>query len=167
MQILYEKGQLKDLDEIYQLFQLAIVEMDQQQIPQWDSIYPNREVLKEDIINQELYVGKEEDKIVVVYVINMEADEQYRNGAWKKTKVPYRILHRVCVHPHYQNCGIGAATLSHIHEQMKKEQIEAIRLDAFSKNPYALKMYERAGYETVGIANFRKGQFYLMEKVLL
>ena len=43
----------------------------------------------------------------------------------------------------------------------------AIRLDAFSKNPFALKMYIALGYTVVGEARWRKGLFYLMEKVLI
>jgi ribosomal protein S18 acetylase RimI-like enzyme len=52
----------------------------------------------------------------------------------------------------------------HIENKVKNMGIEAIRLDAFTLNPYAVKMYIKLGFEKVGIANFRKGKFYLMEK---
>jgi ribosomal protein S18 acetylase RimI-like enzyme len=42
--------------------------------------------------------------------------------------------------------------------------IDTIRLDVFTLNPYALKMYEKSGYIKVGFAHWRKGEFYLMEK---
>ncbi|MBD5427537.1 MAG: hypothetical protein HDR38_08340 [Treponema sp.] len=42
--------------------------------------------------------------------------------------------------------------------------IHTIRLDAFSENPYALRLYEHMGYVKVGTADWRKGMFYLMEK---
>ncbi|BBF43491.1 acetyltransferase [Lachnospiraceae bacterium KM106-2] len=166
MQIKYSMGTMEELDEIYELFVAAIKEMDRLQIPQWDEIYPDRAQLAKDLSAKELYVGKIEDKIGVVYVLNNEMDEQYINGEWKYQEDQFVILHRVCVHPNYQNCGVGAATLTHIHEQMRLNRIRAIRLDAFSQNPYALKMYKRAGYEKVGNADLRKGQFYLMEKLL-
>ena len=41
-----------------------------------------------------------------------------------------------------------------------------IRLDAFSLNPQALRMYDRLGYAKRGEAVWRKGLFYLMEKQL-
>ena len=44
--------------------------------------------------------------------------------------------------------------------------LRAIRLDAFSLNPAALKLYESRGYERAGEIQFRKGLFYLYEKRL-
>ena len=56
--------------------------------------------------------------------------------------------------------------MEHIEKTLKAQGIEAVRLDAFTKNPYALKLYERCGYHNVGMAHWRKGDFYLMEKYL-
>jgi hypothetical protein len=53
-----------------------------------------------------------------------------------------------------------------IEELLRKEGIQSIRLDAFSLNPYALKMYGALGYQKVGETNWRKGLFYLLEKKL-
>lgn len=47
---------------------------------------------------------------------------------------------------------------------IQSKGIETIRLDAFSQNPIALRMYENLGYKKVGEVNFRKGLFYLYEK---
>ena len=43
---------------------------------------------------------------------------------------------------------------------------EAIRLDSFINNPNACRLYLKNGYEKRGIVNFRKGQFWCMEKKL-
>ena len=43
----------------------------------------------------------------------------------------------------------------------------SIRLDVFTKNPRAVKLYENAGYSYAGDAYFRKGKFLLMEKLIL
>lgn len=51
-----------------------------------------------------------------------------------------------------------------LENEAKNMGIETIRLDASSLNPYAVKMYVKLGFEKVGIASFRKGKFYLMEK---
>lgn len=53
-----------------------------------------------------------------------------------------------------------------IEDILQKEGIRSIRLDVFSQNPYALKMYEALGYQKVGGASWRKGLFYLLEKKL-
>lgn len=97
-------------------------------------------------------------------MINQECDEQYLNGRWKYPNSRYYVVHRLCVNPIFQNRGIGMKTMIHIENELKKIGIDTIRLDAFTLNPYALKMYKRLGYSKVGIANWRKGKFYLMEK---
>jgi RimJ/RimL family protein N-acetyltransferase len=42
----------------------------------------------------------------------------------------------------------------------------AVRLDAFSGNPAALRLYDRLGYRRCGTARFRGRGFVLFEKVL-
>ena len=51
-----------------------------------------------------------------------------------------------------------------IEDILRTRGIETIRLDAFSLNPIALKMYEKLGYQRVGEVTWRKGLFYLFEK---
>jgi ribosomal protein S18 acetylase RimI-like enzyme len=43
---------------------------------------------------------------------------------------------------------------------------KAIRLDVFTENPYALKLYHDCGYSRVGTVEWRKGKSFLMEKYL-
>lgn len=160
------KAKIADLPVVLTLFQEAIDYMNNNNIPQWDEYYPNEEVLKEDIQKNELYIVKLEEIIVSVFVINSDYDSDYKYGNWTYKGKSYVILHRLCVNVKYQNQGIGTKTLSLIEKVLKDNNIKAIRLDAFSKNPYALRMYENNDYKRVGEANFRKGLFYLYEKIL-
>lgn len=165
MEITYQEATLNELDEVTQLFVLATQEMEKNEIHQWDEIYPTRSELERDIMNREMMVGKIKDKIVVVYVINRWEDEQYKKGNWVYEGNNYRILHRLCVHPSYQKMGIARKTLNYIHACLIQDGIESIRLDAFTENPYSLRLYDKAGYQKVGTVDFRKGTFYIMEKV--
>ena len=99
-------------------------------------------------------------------MLNQECDDEYQNGMWLYPDANYYVIHRLCVSSHFQKQGIGTRTVQHIEEQAKNIGAETIRLDAFTLNPHALKLYEKLGYREVGIANFRKGKFYLMEKKL-
>ena len=74
------------------------------------------------------------------------------------------ILHRFCVSPDYQNKGIGKEVLAHIETQVHEMGYESMRLDVFSENPYAQKLYRKSGYQVRGYADWRKGRFDLMEK---
>ena len=113
-----------------------------------------------------MFVGKINREIASVFVLNKEYDEEYNNMNWKYKDASFYILHRLCVNPKFQNQGIGTNTMRLIEEFLRDEGIETIRLDSFSLNPFALKMYEKAGYLKVGEANWRKGLFYLFEKLI-
>lgn len=67
MALNFRKGKEKDLDEVAALFQRAILHMTRQGIPQWDEVYPDREILRQDIEKRQLYVGVWDDRIVSVY----------------------------------------------------------------------------------------------------
>ena len=164
MTLQYRKAALDDLEEVYNLVTLAINTMVKNNILQWDELYPTKEDFRNDIDNDQLYIGLTDGQIAVVYTLNQECDAEYQNGLWKYPDKPYYVLHRLCVNPDFQNQGIATHTLLHIEAELLKNGIHAIRLDAFSNNPYALKLYDSLHYSQVGYADWRKGRFYLMEK---
>jgi len=166
MRMEYKKAKMQDLEEVHQLFQAATNEMNRIGISQWDEIYPNKEVLQSDIEKNQMWIGKKQGEIAVVWVINQEMDEQYYACQWSCGEQECRVLHRLCVHPKFQNARVGSTALAYLENSLKDAGVKAVRLDAFSKNPYALRMYERAGYVRRGRAVFRKGEFALMEKIL-
>lgn len=162
----YRPGTKDDLDEIVLLIGKAIEHMEHQGIRQWDELYPSLDAFLDDINKNALYVAIENDKIIAIYVISQECDEEYHRCEWMNSEENAGIIHRLCVSPDFQNKGIGPKVLSHIEEQAKSMGYLSIRLDAFSENPYALKLYEKNGYEKRGHADWRKGRFFLMEKTL-
>lgn len=164
MEIQYRVAVIGDLKEICDLVGAAVDTMIQNQIFQWDEVYPTEQDFRRDIERGELYVGVIEGRIAVACVANQECDEQYINGAWRYADEPYYVIHRLCVNPTFQNRGVARRTMLYIEEQLADRGIHAIRLDSFSGNPYALKLYENLGYARVGTADWRKGRFYLMEK---
>ena len=162
----YRLGKREDLDEICELVQRAIAEMERQGIDQWDEVYPARCDFENDLNNESLYLVTEQEKIVALYVLSRECDEQYRNGRWKSKDETACVLHRLCVSPDYQNQGIGKVVLRHIEEQTREKGYDSLRLDTFTENPFAQKLYLHNGYEPRGQATWRKGKFDLMEKNL-
>ena len=135
-------------------------------IYQWDDIYPERKDFEEDIEKQTLYLAYLNENLVALYVISDECDEQYQNGQWRYDEKTSYILHRFCVSPVFQNQGIGKTVLHHVEEQIKAMGYQSVRLDTFTENPFAQRLYLHNGYESRGYASWRKGKFDLMEKKL-
>ena len=162
----YSKADINDLEEIYSLYQNAIIAMEKDNIHQWDEIYPDKDILKEDITKNQMYIGKTDNKIAVCFVLSEECDEEYKNGCWKYPDSRFNVIHRLCVNPLFQNQGIAAKTLEYIENLSKSEGYDSIRLDCFTQNPYSRKLYDKAGYSITGYADWRKGRFELREKKL-
>lgn len=161
----FEKAQDGDKDEVMQLLNAAKENMKENGIDQWDEIYPAISDVAKDIKEETLTLVKQGGKLVAVYTLNKHQDAAYKFGNFKDNSDNFIVLHRLCVKPEYRGMGIAARTLRYIDEEALKEGFSSIRLDVFTKNPRAVKLYESAGYSYAGDAYFRKGKFLLMEKL--
>ena len=161
----YRLGTMQDLDEICKVVEKAIAEMEKNDIYQWDEVYPTRYDFEEDITNENLFVAYEEGELAAFYVISKECDEEYNNANWLFGD-SYYVLQRFCVSPDMQNKGVGKKVLLHIEDQIRDMGYTSVRLDTFTKNPFAQRLYRHNGYEARGYADWRKGRFDLMEKAL-
>ena len=162
----FRKANSKDLDSVFTIFQNAISNMISYGIDQWDQFYPDKETLFEDITKEQMTLILNKDAIVAVYVLNEKYDEEYTNGNWKYPNTHFCVIHRLCVNPEYQHKGIARLCIQHIEEECLKLGYEAIRMDSFTKNPFATKLYNNLNYTIVGQFEIRKGTFDLREKKL-
>ena len=160
----YRLAEKSDIDDVVKLIKAAIVQMEADGIYQWDDIYPAKEDFINDIEKKSLYLAIDSKKLAAIYVISAESDEAYKNATWENNDESAYILHRFCVSPDYQNKGIGKEVLAHIETQIYEMGYNSIRLDVFTENPYAQKLYRKSGYIVRGYADWRKGRFELMEK---
>ena len=164
--MIYSKANTNQINEVFSVFSAAIINMEKQGIHQWDEIYPDKEIIAEDIARNQMYIGKIDNKITVCFVLSEEFDEEYKNGKWQWPDAKFCIIHRLCVSPDFQNRGIAAETLKYIENLCKSQGYDSIRLDCFTENPYSRKLYDKAGYSVIGYADWRKGRFELREKRL-
>lgn len=166
--MVFRKSTLSDLDEIWAFVHASIEKMISEKIFQWDDIYPTRADFEADIKKGEVTVGVDEKsgKLMSIYVINSDFDDAYKTAAWNYKGENFRILHRIVVNPEFQNRGVGRETMLHIFDELKAGGVESLRLDVFSENPYSQRLYNKLGFVRCGEANWRKGLFYLLEKIL-
>ena len=74
MTLEYRKATPNDIDEIWKMVHNSIDQMIRQGIFQWDDLYPTKEDFQKDIDNHQLYVGLDQDHIVVIYALNQECE---------------------------------------------------------------------------------------------
>ena len=159
-----KKAAPSDRDEIVSLVRSVVQHLDSLGIPQWDEHYPSSGDVDEDIKQQQLYIIRVNEKIAGMITLNRKSDPEYQNGDWEYEGEDYQVVHRLCVAPDVQGQGVGVRMMHMAEDMLGKNGIKSVRLDAFSLNPYAIKLYQKLGYRKAGEARWRKGLFYLMEK---
>ncbi len=155
-----------DLSDVTDLFMRATAHMNAQGIHQWDERYPTALDLQTDIERGEMYLLIIEGSIASVVVLNEFQQTEYLDGQWQETAGRPAVVHRLCVHPACWGQGLATKTMELSHEILMIAGYTSVRLDAFSLNPSALKLYARLGYRNAGTIMLRKGLFYLFEKQL-
>ena len=108
--------------------------------PGWQKdVYPTQEFLIKSIKNDELYIGKLEDKIVSCMVVNQEYNEGYNHITWSVQALDSELLviHALGVHPAFSGQGIA--------KQMVQKVIDTAREN--HRNLPAEKAYTKMGFQ--------------------
>ena len=166
MELEFRRAGTDDLDALVALYGAAAQDMREKGIDQWDEYYPDREILAEDVESGDMTLGLLDGHLACAYVVNREYDPEYELGAWEHTEGDFCVLHRLCVNPEMQGQGLARQTMARMEKTARDQGFDSVRLDVFSQNLHAQRLYERLGYRRTGEVRFRKGIFYLMEKKL-
>ena len=161
----FRKAALKDLPKVLLLYKKATQHMIDNGIKQWNEFYPNEEILKSDIENDSMYLNLQKNQITCVFVLNQECDPKYAEGSWIYPLSSFAVIHRLCVNPAFQRQGLGTKAMLVAESIVKDMKIDSIRLDAYSQNPAALRLYKKLGYSKVGTVTFHL-VCHLFEKLL-
>ena len=154
----------QDLSNVLDLIGDAIQAMEKSGIHQWDEVYPNEFIIAKDIETKTMY-GIHTDQILSgIIVLNNVESPLYESISWKYEDESPLVVHRLCVHPYFQNKGIAKKLMQFAEDFALRHHYKTIRLDAFVENPLAEKIYRKMNYEERGIMKARKGNFYCFEK---
>lgn len=143
------KGQKQDISDILHIISKCIIYMESQGIYQWNEFYPNSDIVENDIKSEDCYVIKNNEKCVAYFSINEEQSPEYNQIKWLVDGRKVLVIHRLSVHPELQGRGIAKKILIFIEDFAAKNNYSCIRLDAYSGNEKALKLYENFGYRKV------------------
>jgi len=156
------------LDNIMELVSRAIEKMVENGIDQWGDFYPKQHFFETDIDNKELYVAMEDGRLLGVMALTAKQDPEYQAIQWLYGD-KYRVIHRLAIDPAQQQQGIATRLMLFAEEEARRQGCESIRLDTYSGNPLALKLYDKLSYERrPGHVNFDKRPlpYYCFEKRL-
>jgi GNAT superfamily N-acetyltransferase len=157
----------QDLDPAMELVARCIADMRQARIDQWDEVYPDRATVLQDIRAGTMYVAAlDADPFVGILVINEVQSAEYGDVPWTVAASPVAVVHRLMIEPRHQGRGLARRMMTFAEQRAREMGYAAIRLDAYSGNPRALRLYQALGYRDAGAIRFRKGVFRCYEKSL-
>lgn len=145
-----------DVSELIKVTQECAEAMISNGICQWNDDYPSIEVFENDIELNQLWVLKDDDKIIGSIVISSIIDEEYKTVDWL-TPTDYNCyIHRLAVHPEYQGQGLAQQLMTFAENYAKEHKFASIRLDTFSVNARNNRFYQKRGYQKLGNIFFQK-----------
>ncbi len=117
--------------------------------PGWEKdVYPSREMLEQALQAGELYIGREDGKIVACMIVNHQYNEGYHQVKWS-VDVPDEkllVIHALGVHPANGGRGLAKELVGHVIDLARKQGIKTIRLDVLGGNVPAEKAYTKMGF---------------------
>lgn len=163
------KAKPTEIDEILAITQACAHKMASENIFQWDEGYPNKEAFEKDLARDELYVMLSEENIIACITISSEKDSEYNTIAWLTPDGRNYYIHRLAVHPDFQNQGKARQLMDFTEALAKEQKALSVRLDTFSKNERNQRFYVARGYQRLGDVYFPRQTehpFYCYELVL-
>jgi ribosomal protein S18 acetylase RimI-like enzyme len=155
----------EELPLLLTIVRQAVRSMEDQGIRQWDEIYPNEKILTGDLREKSVHVVEISEGVCGFIVLNEIQSPEYQNVQWRYSG-RVLVVHRLTIAPRFQRRGMASLLVKFAEKNAFEEGYEAIRLDAFTKNPAACRLYAKNGYRPAGIIQLRKGEFYCFEKAL-
>lgn len=159
----------QDGNNLLALYRTVAADLKRQDIRQWDWLYPNRFVIRGDLKRGTAFGVRMGTRIIGAIVVDDRQSKRYEPLPWADHEVGHiRCIHRLAVDPACQGQGIGGKLLRFAEEQARLSGGTSIRLDVFSGNPGAAKLYIRGGYRQVGHIRFplRKERYVCFERLL-
>lgn len=156
-----------EANKIVDMYAAAVRHMNNQGLYQWDHSYPNKEILLSDIDKQCLFVIEENDQILGAIVLNEAQDKEWDEVDWTLKNDPSLNVHRLVVHPDFQGKGVAKKIIASSEEFAADNGYKQIRLDTYSKNTGAMKLYTKIGYKEVGTVDFGKDELFVCYEKLL
>ena len=166
--MMIRKAKINELDKIMNMYTSCVDGMQKANIDQWDSTYPNRKIISEDIRNKSFYIFLINDKIIGGINIDKIQDKTYLDIEWKDKGNKFLVVHRLAVRQEFWKKGIGNKLMIFAESLVKEKKLNSIRLDTYSSNPIAINFYLNLGYIKKGeiFLKLNKNEYYCFEKLI-
>ena len=153
------KAKESDIDEIMKIIEMAQEHFKSEGIDQWQNNYPNHEVIKRDIENDNSYILKEGDKIVGTTAFIFDGEKDYDTiyeGEWLSLG-EFAVIHRMAVDFRRRGTGLASIFLKEVEKLSMDREIYSIKVDTHRENIPMQKLLLKNAYKECGIIYLQDG----------
>ena len=147
------KATQNDLHELMQFYDYMCSILGQQKfMPNGNKGgFPPLEMVETAIREGNMFVGREDQRIIAAYIMNHDADPSYDAVDWKSgaNRDQAVVLHALRVLPEYGGKGYSKMLLEHALETARANGERAMRLDCLEGNEVPIRMYKNYGFEYI------------------
>lgn len=164
----FRKSKKDDMEDILAIIGQAQDFFKSQGIDQWQNGYPNYNVIKKDIDNDESYVIEEDGRILATSMITFKEQTAYNSiqeGKWLSNG-EYATIHRIAVDNNYKGYGLATKMMAYIEQLCLDNNIYSIKVDTHAQNVPMQKLLEKRGFVYCGIVALSDGDRVAFEKLL-
>ena len=147
------RAKIQDVDAIVEIIKDAKALLKAAGSPQWQSGYPNRETILDDIKNNNGYVFVVGNQVAAYAAVVVGSDPNYAkiDGAWQNNDDPYATVHRICISSDFQGQGLAGIFYSNILSLLYARGVRNFRVDTYKLNKPRQKLPQNNGYGYRGI----------------
>ena len=141
------KAKLEDLDRILEIVDEAKEFLRQNKVNQWQDGYPDRDIFINDILNNCLYVVKEDKEILGFFSLYNyeETYEKIYDGSWHSDD-NYVVVHRLAIADKYKGKGVSKFIFDYL-----KNKYSYLRIDTHKDNMVMQRCLIKNGFKYCGI----------------
>lgn len=134
--IFTRRAQNSDVDKIVQILNDAISFLKESGSSQWQSGYPNRATVEDDIKNGCAWVVTVDNEVAGYAAVVIGKDPNYAkiDGEWKNNVDTYATIHRIAISSKFRGMHLTQFFLSNIISLTYAQEIHNFRIDTGEKN---------------------------------
>lgn len=119
------------------------------------NVYPTRKTAEDALVRNDLFVMEDDGRVVAAAIINQIQVEAYQHASWKHDAKDQEVMviHCLTVDPWEGKRGYGKAFVAFYEDYAKRHGCNELRIDTNARNIRARKLYQKLGYEEVGIVD--------------
>lgn len=132
----------------------------------WNGSYPLCE-LKSDIKNGEMFLIKDDNRLVGCFVLTTLDDPDYQVINWSKNK-NFLYISRLAIAPEFQRQGYGKKALEFVYDFAKKNNFEILRVIIFKNNIPSINLFIKHGFKKLENTSYidKHKIFYAFEELV-